>query len=421
MLSEARDQSEKFEVLNGKELNKIKFFGKISNNLSSGIIGLANVGKSSFFQNITRSKLGNPGNYPFATIKPEESRVLVPSKRLNVLSEIYKSKKKIGAFLNVIDIAGLTKGASKGEGLGNQFLNDIKNVDGIFQMVRGFNKKEIVHIEGDVNPVRDLEIVFDELILKDMEYLENHLVKMEKKKKGEGKNSGVVKEIEVVKKALESCLYKNIRIMNFDWSNDEIEVLNQFNLLTSKPVVYLLNVSKEDYLSNRNEYYEDVKKWISANSANDELIMFSSEYESELNERAEAEGELQKEMEEYEEPSDKDEKYDGSVLPKIIKTMRRRLRLISFFTCGPVEAREWTIRKGTTAPEAAGVIHTDLQNNFICAEVLAYGDVACELPNATKFDSSKLAKTGRVARVGSSYTVRDGDVVLIKAGNMRAR
>lgn len=380
-------------------VTKKLYLGRPSNNLTLGIVGLANVGKSTFFQAITKSKLGNPANYPFATIEPEEARVVVESPKLDHLSRLYQSQKKVPTSLTVFDIAGLTRNASRGEGLGNKFLSDIRQVDGVFQVIRGFKDDEIVHIEKNiVDPVRDLEIVADELILKDMEFVESSIEKASKSLKKPGIDKGKVQlEIATLEKSLE-LLYEGQKISSGSWANDEIEILNTHNFLTAKPTVFLLNVNELDYLSNENEFKESVEQWVDKFSPGDEVILFSGEYERSLGE--------------------KDDDFSTSALSNITDRMRNALKLISFYTCGPMEAHQWTIREGSVAPEAAGIIHTDLQKTFISAQVYKYEDLEKE---SAPLDESRLKSKGRQLRVGKTYVVEDGDVLLIKAAGGKSR
>lgn len=373
-----------------------KYLGRPSNNLSAGLVGLANVGKSTFFQAITKSTLGNPANYPYATIEPEKSIVQVPSEKLDHYQRIYNSQKKVPTNLTVWDIAGLTRNSSSGAGLGNKFLNDIRQVDGILQIVRGFVDDEIIHIEENkVDPVRDLVIVNDELILKDLEFIE---VEMEKSTKNLKKPNQTheTKNLEILEK-LSDCLYNGVKVIDGVWTDEEIEYINGLNLLTAKPTVYLLNVSKSDYIAGTNQFWDRVQNWINTHSRNDKLIMFSAEYEHALNN-----GEAQsKEL----------------IIPTAIREMRDSLHLISFYTCGDIESRQWTIRKGSLAPDAAGLIHTDLQKTFINSVVYKWDDLA----PMEVFDENKLKLMGKQYRNGKKYEVEDGDVLVIKAGSGKAR
>ncbi|CAD1812000.1 GTP-binding protein YchF [Candida parapsilosis] len=373
-----------------------KYLGRPSNNLSAGLVGLANVGKSTFFQAITKSSLGNPANYPYATIEPEKSIVQVPSRKLDHYQRIYKSQKKVPTNLTVWDIAGLTRNSSSGAGLGNKFLNDIRQVDGILQIIRGFMDDEIIHIEENkVDPVRDLVIVNDELILKDLEFIE---VEMEKSTKNLKKPNQTheARNLELLEK-LSDCLYNGVKVINGVWTDEEIDYINGLNLLTAKPTVYLLNVSKSDYIAGTNQFWGRVQEWITTNSGNDKLIMFSAEYEHAL-----ITGE----------PQDKE-----SIVPAVIQEMRDSLHLISFYTCGDIESRQWTLRKGSLAPDAAGLIHTDLQKTFINSIVYKWDDLA----QLEVFDENKLKSMGKQYRNGKKYEVEDGDVLVIKAGSGKAR
>lgn len=384
-----------------------KILGRASNNLSVGLVGLANVGKSTFFQALTKSKLGNPANYPFATIEPEKSMVLVPLNKLVHYAKIYGSQKMVPTNLTIWDIAGLVRNASSGAGLGNKFLNDIRQVDGILQVVRGFVDDEIVHIENNkVDPVRDLVIVNDELILKDLEIIELEIEKVKKLQKKPGINANQYDIHLATLDKLSALLYDGIKAVNGEWTDEEIEVINGWNLLTAKPTVYLLNVSKEDYGKQENQFYDQVQEWISTNSPNDKLIMFSAEHETVLNELEE------EELKEYVLDIGRD-----SVIPKVVEEMRLVLSLISFFTCGDIEARQWTIRLGSTAPEAAGLIHTDLQKTFINSIVYKWDD----LKEVSEFDENKLKSQGKQHKCGKKYEVEEGDVLIIKAGSGKAR
>ncbi|CDO96506.1 unnamed protein product [Kluyveromyces dobzhanskii CBS 2104] len=389
--------------------------GRPSNNLTSGIVGLANVGKSTFFQAITKSKLGNPANYPFATIEPEESKVIVPSVKLDRLYDLYGSQKKIPATLTIFDIAGLTRGASSGEGLGNKFLNDIRHVDGIYQVVRGFESDDITHIEGNVDPIRDLSLVQDELVLKDLEWLEGARERINKKLNRTPKNSPEFLEMTLelgLLEDLEAHMYEGRKMSHFkqNWTEEEIGILNKHNFLTAKPTLVLLNVTPRDYLLQENKFLDRIKDWINEYAPGDKVVLFSAELETKYNE--------------FDRKLDEFENYcktivDGqeittplTALPNIIIEMRELLQLISFYTCGPIEARQWTIRKGTLAPESAGVIHSDLEKTFISANIIKYDDIKELNP---PLQESQLKSQGKIKRGGKSYVVEDGDVIHFKA------
>jgi obg-like ATPase 1 len=377
--------------------------GRPGNNLKSGIVGLANVGKSTFFQAITRCPLGNPANYPFATIEPEEARVIVPSPRLDKLMEMYGRPKRCPAYITIYDIAGLTRGASKGEGLGNEFLANIRSVDAIYQVVRCFDDAEIIHIEGDVNPVRDLEIISNELRLKDIEFAEKHLEAIEKITKRGGQSLEVKQKKEeaiLVEKIIE-LLKDGQRVANQNWTAKEVEIINTMFLLTAKPSIYLINLSEKDFLRKKNKWLSKIKEWVDTYSPGDIIVPLSVCYEERLSH-----------METDEERLAEEEKIGAkSVLPKLITLMRSKLQLISYFTAGEkTEVREWTIREGTKAPQAAGVIHTDLMKTFILANVMKYNDlVECG-------GETQVKAAGKLMQKGKDYVVEDGDVIYFRAG-----
>jgi obg-like ATPase 1 len=392
--------------------------GRPSNNLKMGVVGLPNVGKSTFFNAITCSS-APAENFPFCTIDPEESRVAVPDTRLTWLFEHYRPKKEaIPSFLTVIDIAGLVKGASAGEGLGNAFLSHIKAVDGIFHVVRAFSDDEVTHVEGEVDPIRDLEIIHEELRLKDEEFLQKHFQGLEGALKRQGKNADKNKvfEMETAEKALKLVRdeKKDIRVIN--WTNKEIDVLNQFQLLTAKPVVYLVNLSEKDFVRKKNKWLAKIKAWVDKNSSfsedqtdfysNPPIIPFSCKMESFLASEEDADTKkkylenLSKEFAEGAEVK--------SILPKIITTGYAALNLIYFFTAGEDEVKAWTIRKGTKAPQAAGVIHTDFERGFIMAEIMKFTDLK-ELAG-----EANVKAGGKYYQKGKDYIVEDGDVILFK-------
>ncbi|KAB8238802.1 hypothetical protein ETB97_007216 [Aspergillus alliaceus] len=379
--------------------------GRPGNNLKSGIVGLANVGKSTLFQAITKSNLGNPANFPYATIDPEEARVIVPDERFDWLCEHYKPKSQVPANLTIYDIAGLTRGASTGAGLGNAFLSHIRAVDAIFQVVRCFDDAEIIHVEGDVNAPRDLDIISEELRVKDIEFVEKALEGLQKQTKRGGQSLEMKKlreEEATVAKVLEHLKAGN-DVRKADWSPKEVEVINPLQLLTAKPVVYLANLSERDYVRQKNKHLPKVAEWIKANSPGDPLIPFSAGFEERLT-RFETEQEA---LEECKNLGTK------SALPKVITTMRTSLNLASFFTTGADEVRQWTIRKGIKAPAAAGVIHSDFEKTFIQVIVYNYSTLR------EYGDEAAVKAAGKVMTKGKDYVVEDGDVLLIKAGAAR--
>lgn len=375
-------------------------FGRPSNNLTAGLVGLANVGKSTLFQALTHTSLGNPGNYPFATITPTSALTPVTSPMLTHLTQLYNSKKSYPSTLRVFDIAGLVRGASDNKGLGNAFLNDIRQVDGIYHLVRAFRNSEITHIEGGVNPVRDAIVVQDELLLKDMEWVEGSIAKLNHQKGHLPVHEAIEmkNQVLVLEKAYE-VLMEGKRVIDGDWNDDEIEALNGFNLLTAKPTVLLINVSKEDYLSGKNEFLKGIQSWRDEWAPGTPTVMVSPEYEKELNDA-------------------NDNITDLSSMPSVVSQMRDSLGLISFYTCGPQEVRQWTIREGTLAQDAAGVIHSDLRDTFINAELIKYEDViGLDAP----FDEKKLKAKGKISRVGKAYEVENGDILHFNAAAGKRR
>ncbi|KZT59172.1 GTP-binding protein YchF [Calocera cornea HHB12733] len=381
---------------------KKALLGRPSNNLKIGIVGLPNVGKSSFFNVLSDTHLANAANFPYATINPEEARIPVPDARFDWLYEVYKPGSKVPAFLTCIDIAGLTAGASTGAGLGNAFLSHVRAVDGIFQVVRAFDDAEVIHVEGDVDPIRDMEIISTELRLKDIEWVEKKLEDLKKTGRSLGPNSVEGKkrneEIATVEKAL-ALLKDEKDVRKGDWGNKEIDTINSLALLTAKPVTYLVNLSEKDYVRKKNKWLPKIKAWIDEHNPGDPLIPFSVALEERL---AALSPEEKKE----------EEKKIGatSALPKITTAGYSSLHLIRYFTCGPDEVRAWTIREGTKAPQAAGVIHSDFENKFICGEIMTYEDLR-------EYGSEAAVKAaGKYRQQGKPYEMQDGDIAYWKAG-----
>ncbi|RMY08710.1 hypothetical protein D0867_08948 [Hortaea werneckii] len=386
-----------------KEVKQEKvMLGRPGNNLKSGIVGLANVGKSTFFQALTKCQLGNPANFPYATINPEEARVIVPDERFDWLCSHYKPKSEVPSNLTVYDIAGLTRGASTGAGLGNAFLSHIRAVDAIFQVVRCFDDAEIIHVEGDVDPIRDLEIISEELRLKDIEFTEKALENLSKQTRRGGQTLEMKKmkeEQATVEKVLE-ILKDGKDVRHQDWSPKEVETINPLFLLSAKPVVYLVNLSERDYIRQKNKHLPKIAEWTKSHAPGDPVIPISVSFEDRLT-RFESQKEIDEECEKV---------GAKSSLPKIITTMRKSMNLGSFFTTGSDEVRQWTIRNGTKAPQAAGVIHGDFEKTFIQAVIYPY-NILKELGSEAEVKSQ-----GKVMTKGKDYVVEDGDIILIKAG-----
>lgn len=359
-----------------------------------GIVGLPNVGKSTLFNSLTKAG-AESANYPFCTIDPNVGVVPVPDERLDVLGKMHESKKIVPAVIEFVDIAGLVKGASKGEGLGNQFLSNIREVDAIVHVVRCFEDTNIVHVDGSIDPMRDIETINLELIFSDVEILERRIAKASRGAKNDKKLAKEVALLERLKKFLEDGrLAKNFEMDD----EDEEEWFASYNLLTAKPVIYAANVIEDDLADDgaSNEQVAKVRKYAEEESS--EVFVICAQIEQEIAELEEDEKKMF-----LEELGLKE-----SGLEKLIRASYRLLGLISFLTTGPDETRAWTITQGTKAPQAAGKIHTDFERGFIRAEVVSYDNlIANNGMNGAK-------EKGLVRSEGKEYVVQDGDVVLFR-------
>lgn len=356
-----------------------------------GVVGLPNVGKSTLFNAITDAG-AECANYPFCTIEPNLGVVAVPDERLQVLGKMYNTKKITPAVLEFVDIAGLVKGASAGEGLGNKFLSHIREVDAIVHVVRCFVNPDIIHVEGSIDPIRDIETINLELVLADMETVKKRLDKAEKYVKTGEKT--YIDEAQLLKK-LYDHLEKGQCVRTLPLSDDEKKMTEGFFLLTSKPVIYCCNIS-EDMIGRQNEMTEKVKRFAASEGA--EAIEICAKVEAEIAQLPPEERPMFLE----------DMGLKESGLDRIIKAGYKLLGLISYLTAGEKEVRAWTVEKGTKAPQAAGKIHSDFEKGFIRAEIVSYDDLV-------SLGSMTAAKEkGKVRSEGKDYVIKDGDVVLFR-------
>lgn len=357
--------------------------------LKAGIVGLPNVGKSTLFNAITKKNI-LAANYPFATIEPNVGVVTVPDKRLEFLENLYLPKSLVPTTFEFTDIAGLVRGASHGEGLGNKFLSHIREVDAIVEVVRCFADNDITHVEGKVDPIRDIEIINVELILADLEIVESRINKIIKKAETT-KDKAALAEVAILKRCQESLLNNN-PLRNLEYTSDEKEIIKNFNFITLKPIIYVANVDEESAISGSNEYIELVKEYAQKESA--KVIVMSAKIESELSELdEESKIEFLKEL-----------GISNSGLDLLIRATYELLGLQTFFTAGPDEVRAWTFIKGMKAPKCAGIIHSDFERGFIKAEVMSFSDL--ELYK----DEKAVKEAGKLRLEGKEYVMQDGDI-----------
>ncbi len=359
--------------------------------LRAGIVGLPNVGKSTLFNALVANAKAEAANFPFCTIEPNVGVVAVPDERLNVLTKISNSAQTVPTRIEFVDIAGLVKGASQGEGLGNQFLSNIREVDAIVQVVRCFDSEDIIHVSGSVDPVRDIEVINLELALSDLAQVERRI---ERTKKQARTSKDAQAELEVLKK-LEVVLNEGKSVRMADLNEEEFPIVKPLNLLTSKPIIYAANVS-EDELASGNKWVEQVRNIAAAENA--QVVVISAQVESELIELPE------EERVDYLTALGVEE----GGLKSLIKATYELLGLRTYFTTGEKETRAWTIQAGMFAPQAAGVIHSDFERGFIRAETVAYED----LVGAGSINYAK--EKGLMRSEGKDYIVQEGDVMLFR-------
>lgn len=358
-----------------------------------GIVGLPNVGKSTLFNALTATAAAEAANFPFCTIEPNVGRVSVPDARQDKLAKVAGSAKEVPTQLEFVDIAGLVKGASKGEGLGNQFLANIREVDAIIQVVRCFDDENVTHVEGAIDPLRDAEIIETELMLADMESLDKRVNSLTKKARGNDKDA--VAELGLVERSL-ALLQDGTPARKLEISEDEEKSFRMLQLLTSKPVLYVCNV-EEDAAAEGNAFSAKVEEMAAAQGAGTVIIS----------------ARIEEEVSQLDDEDDKREFLEAlglreTGLARVIRAGYELLHLITFFTCGPKETRAWTVQKGAKAPEAAGVIHTDFEKGFIKAETIAYDDYM-------ELNGEQACKdAGKMRQEGRDYIVQDGDVLLFR-------
>ena len=358
-----------------------------------GIVGLPNVGKSTLFNALTATAVAEAANFPFCTIEPNIGRVSVPDERLEKISEITKSAKIISTQLEFVDIAGLVRGASKGEGLGNQFLANIREVDAIIHVLRCFEDENVTHVEGDIEPIRDAETVETELMLADMESLEKRVNALEKRAKGDDKEAKQL--LRLVQSTLE-LLRDGVPARKLEVSDDDKKAFGMLQLLTSKPVLYACNVEEES-ASDGNALSAKVAEMAAAHGATS--VVVSAKIEEEVSQLADAE-----EKAEFLEALGLHE----AGLDRVIRAGYSLLKLITFFTSGPKETRAWTVFDGALGPQAAGVIHTDFERGYIKAETIAYD-------NFVSLGGEQAVKdAGKMRQEGKTYQVKDGDIMLFR-------
>lgn len=357
--------------------------------LKAGIIGLPNVGKSTLFNAITKQNI-LAANYPFATIEPNVGVVTVLDKRLDFLNNLYCPKSLVPATFEFFDIAGLVKGASQGEGLGNKFLAHIREVDAIVEVVRCFEDDDIIHVENEIDPIKDIEIINIELILADIEVIDNRINRVGKKAMM-AKDKDTLKEMELLEK-IKLKLLNNLPIRRMELNEEEIKVLKPFNFLTLKPIIYMANINEEDLLNDNNANVDKVIDY--ANLENARVIKVCAKIESELSDLSEEEKKAFL----------NDLGIEETGLNKLIKATYSLLGLATFFTAGADEVRAWTYKKGMRAPECAGIIHSDFERGFIRAEVMGFDDLQT-------YGSEKLVKeAGKTRLEGKEYLMQDGDI-----------
>ena len=357
--------------------------------LTAGIVGLPNVGKSTLFNAITNQKI-LAENYPFATIEPNVGVVTVPDERMDKLKEMYDPNRFIPTAYEFTDIAGLVKGASQGEGLGNKFLSHIREVDAIVEVVRCFDDGKIIHVDGNINPIRDIETINLELAIADLDVINNRLERVSKKARTT-KNKDDLVEVDALEKA-KKALEENCALRQVPFTEDELKALKSYSFLTLKPIIYLANIKESELGNPDNEYVQQVKEY--AQKENAKVVSLCAKVEEDLSELTKEEKEEMLEA----------LGLDGSGLDRLIQATYDILGLATYFTVGKDEVRAWTFKKGMNAKQCAGIIHTDFEKGFIRAEVISYDDLI-------KYGNElKVREAGRARLEGKDYIMQDGDI-----------
>jgi len=386
-----------------KDAAEVPRFGRVGNNLKMGIVGLPNVGKSSLFNLLSESAEAAAENYPFCTIDPNTTRCAVPDKRYQSLCDIWKPPSTYPAYLHLVDIAGLIKGASEGAGLGNAFLSHIQAVDGIFHLIRAFDSKEVTHVDDTIDPARDLDTITSELCKKDLAYVLHQRDEREKDVKKNPTMKLPPLFFTVMDKVQEMLESNQPLAKGCDWTAPEVEKINELipGCITLKPMVYLVNCSQKSFTAGGNKYLRKIKEWVDGHGGG-LIIPFSIEFEENLAASRKA-GDVEKEKDLLNMLNGR-----GSILPRIIKCGYKQLKLMYYFTAGEKEVRCWTVAKGATAPQAAGVIHTDFEAGFIKLECCSFDDFMECNKNEKSMASVKAA--GKYRQEGKNYIVQDGDI-----------
>jgi len=401
-------------------LMKAARFGRVKNTLSMGFVGLPNVGKSSLTNILCGSMHAEAANYPFCTIDPNVVQCIVPSKDFKYLAECYKPSSIMPAVLKVTDIAGLIKGASEGAGLGNAFLSHIAAVDGIFHLVRAFDSDEVIHVDDSVDPIRDLETIQGELCAKDRNTLEGVIDRETdrvRKEKGLSKQTTDVPLSDTFVSAFDKVtelLESNTPIQTGEFKDSEVDIIRDWGMITTKPQIYIVNLSQKSFIRKGNKWLQKIVDWVKEHGGG-QILPVSCEFEQTLMDMKDDPANQKSFLAECKEVALKaglkgPQADVKSMVPRLIRSGRQALCLQSYFTAGPKEVRAWTIQQGTTAPQAAGVIHTDFERGFIKAEVCAFKDFK-ELHGGAP-SMSKVKDAGKYRQEGKQYVMADGDIVV---------